>query len=414
MSIYQKLKALGESDQPIRVAVIGAGQMGYGMISQITQIKGIEVRAICSKGLINAQKAKETYLKSGLKQHEVFVSAHLSEVIHHPDVEIVIDATGIPDVGAQICLECLAAKKHIIMVNVEMDITIGTLMYHRFKEAGLVYTGSDGDEPACTFELVQFAQSIGLEVLVAGKGKNNKIRWHANPDSVAEEAHRRGMAPHMLASFADGTKTMAEMTLLSNATGFRVDVAGMHGTKGNLEETLKQLRLTSEGGVLDHYQCVEYVDGLAPGVFAIVKTDHPIVLHEINYMMQTEGDRQILYRPFHLGSLETPLTIAKVYFNHEFAIAPLFGQVSDTVCVSKRDIKAGEVLDGIGGFCVRGWTIDHKTVSEKKLIPIGLIAGQTIAKRDIPVDTILTEADVQLDTTTTIYRLRKEQDALYD
>ncbi len=413
MSIYQKLHALGQSGKAIKIGVIGAGQMGFGMISQLTLIKGIEVRAICSKFGFTAQKAKKAYLSSGLKHHEVFVSLSLKEVIHHPDVDIVIDCTGIPDVGAQICLECLAAKKHIVMVNVEMDITIGTLMYHRFKEAGLVYTGSDGDEPACTFELVEFAKAIGFEVLVAGKGKNNKIRLQANPDTVLEEATRRGMAAHMLASFADGTKTMAEMTLLSNATGMVPDVSGMHGTKGDLAQTLQQLRLKSEGGVLDQHGVVEFVDGLAPGVFAIVKSDNPHVVHEINYMMLSQGDRQILYRPFHLGSLETPLTIAKVYFNHEFAIAPLYGQVSDTVCIAKKDIKAGEILDGIGGYCVRGWIVHHKLVREQKLIPIGLIADRSVAKRDILSGTLLTEDDVALDKSTTIYRLRQEQDRIY-
>jgi predicted homoserine dehydrogenase-like protein len=413
MSIYQKLFALGESGKAIRIGVIGAGQMGFGMISQLTLIKGIEVRAICSKFGFTAQKAKVAYLNSGLKHHEIFVSKSLKEVINHPDVDIVVDCTGIPDVGAQICLACLEAKKHIVMVNVEMDITIGTLMYNRFKEAGLVYTGSDGDEPACTFELIEFAKAIGFEVLVAGKGKNNKIRLQANPDTVLEEATRRGMAPHMLASFADGTKTMAEMTLLSNATGMIPDIPGMHGTKGNLEDTLHQLRLKSEGGVLNQHGVVEYVDGLAPGVFAIVKSDNPHVVHEINYMMLTQGDQHILYRPFHLGSLETPLTIAKVYFNREFAIAPLCGPISDTVCVAKKDIKAGEILDGIGGYCVRGWIELHKVVREKKLIPIGLIEGNTTAKRDIPNGTLLTEDDVSVDTSTTIYRLRQEQDKIY-
>ena len=349
MTIYQQLNERELSNNPIRVGVIGAGQMGFGMISQIATIPGMVVTGISDIRLENAQRAKDAFLAASAKPNNVQASTSYREVINSPEVDVVVDATGVPEVGAKICMECLLAKKHVVLLNVEIDITIGTLMYNMFKAAGLVYSRSDGDEPASTFELYSFAKAMGFEVLVVGKGKNNKLRTNANPDTVAEEAKARGVAPHMLASFADGTKTMAEMTLLSNACGYKADITGMHGVSGHLKETVAQLRLKSEGGVLNSYGVVEYVDGLAPGVFVIVKGKSKGVIDQMNYMMKVENDHQILYRPYHLGSLETPFTIAKAVLNHEFSIAPLAGPISDTVCVAKKDIKAGDSIDGIGG-----------------------------------------------------------------
>jgi predicted homoserine dehydrogenase-like protein len=413
MTIYQQLNERELSGNPIRVGVIGAGQMGFGMISQIATIPGMTVGGISDIRLENAQKAKDAYLAASAKPNSVLASTSYREVINSPEVDVDVDATGVPEVGAKICMECLLAKKHVVLLNVEIDITIGTLMYNMFKSAGLVYSGSDGDEPASTFELYSFAKAMGFEALVAGKGKNNKLRTNANPDTVAEEAKERGVAPHMLASFADGTKTMAEMTLLSNACGFKADVTGMHGVSGHLKETVAQLRLKSEGGVLNSYGVVEYVDGLAPGVFVIVKGKSKGVIDQMNYMMKVENDHQILYRPYHLGSLETPFTIAKAVLNHEFSIAPLAGPTSDTVCVAKKDIKAGDPIDGIGGYCVRGVIESHVVTKEKKYIPIGLIAGKVFAKRDIANGAFVTEDDIQLDTNTTVWKLRKLQDEIY-
>lgn len=184
---------------------------------------------------------------------------------------MVVDATGVPEVGAKISLETLLAKKQLVLLNVEIDITIGPLMKKLYDSAGLVYTGSDGDEPAAITELYEFSKSMGMEVLVAGKGKNNKLKISANPDSCQVEADGKNMASHMLAAFQDGTKTMAEMNLLSNAIGYVPDVVGMHGISGDVDSVIKDLDLKDQGGILNKFGVVEYVDGLAPGVFVIVK-----------------------------------------------------------------------------------------------------------------------------------------------
>lgn len=412
MNIYSKLQSLESEKKHIKVGVVGAGQMGYGMICQIATIPGMGVFGISDINEDNLTKAKTSYIEMSNYRNDVYTSLDFKDMIKHADVDVIVDATGLTEVGAQIAVTSLLEKKHLVLLNVEIDITIGSLMHKLFTNSGLIYTGTDGDEPASTFELYNFAKAMGFEVLVAGKGKNNKLRIEANPDTVAQEAKDRGMSAHMLASFADGTKTMAEMNLLSNAIGFLPDITGMHGVSGDLNTTVEQLKTKQEGGVLNSYQVVEYVDGLAPGVFVIVKGQNEGVVEELNYMMKKFDDHHILYRPYHLASLETPISIAKAVIMQEPSIIPLGVPVSDTVSVAKKDIKAGERLDGIGGYCVRGVIESHKTTLEKSYIPIGLITGNTVAKRDIANGTFITTDDVQVDTTTTVYMLRTLQNRI--
>lgn len=414
MTILNELELREKEKNPIRVGVIGAGQMGFGMISQISTIPGMIVTGISDIKLENAKKAKEAYESSSKIKNQVLISTDFKEIINSEQVEIIVDATGIPEVGAQISLETLLAKKHLVLLNVEVDITIGPLMNRLFKAAGLVYTGSDGDEPAATAELYEFARTMGMEVLVAGKGKNNKLRPEANPDTCRKEAESKNMSPHMLAAFQDGTKTMAEMNLLSNAIGFIPDKVGMHGISASLDDVVGKLSKIEDGGILEKYGVVEYVDGLAPGVFVIVKGQNKDVGNEMNYLMKTiDQDRHILYRPYHLASLETPITIAKAVLNKDSAIVPMGAPVSETVAVTKKDIKKGEKIDGIGGYCVRGVLETHEEMNNNKHIPIGLITGNVTAKRDIPNGTFLTEEDVQLDENTTVWHLRKLQDSIF-
>lgn len=414
MTIYKQLLEREENNNPIKVGVIGAGQMGAGMIAQIATIPGMSVTGISDINLAAAQKAADAYNASAEKKIDILIANDFKEIINSNHVEIIVDATGVPEVGAKIALETLLAKKHLVLLNVEIDITIGPLMYKLFKAANLIYTGSDGDEPAATLEMYEFAKSMGMEVLVVGKGKNNKLQIDANPETARAEALSKGMADHMLAAFQDGTKTMAEMNLLSNAMGFVPDVVGMHGIKGDLDSVLHDLNTKENGGILNQFGVVEYVDGLAPGIFVIVKGQNENVRHELSYLMKKgERDHHILYRPFHLASLETPMTIAKAILNHDTAIVPRGAPVSETVAVTKKVIKAGERLDGIGGFCVRGVLETHQNMKKNGHIPIGLISGNVVAKRDIAKGIFITEDDVSLDETTTVWKLRKLQDEVF-
>ncbi|MBV7391497.1 NAD(P)-dependent oxidoreductase [Enterococcus sp. ALS3] len=414
MTLYGKLLEREKNNNPIKVGVIGAGQMGSGMIAQISTIPGMIVAGISDINLDNAKRAAEAYNASAAQKIDILTTTDFKEVIHSDKVEIIVDATGVPEVGAQISFETLIAKKHIVLLNVEIDITIGPLMKKLYDAAGLVYTGSDGDEPAVTTQLFEFAKTMGMEVLVAGKGKNNALKVSANPDSAQAEADAKKMSSHMLAAFQDGTKTMAEMNLLSNAIGFVPDKVGMHGISAGLDGTVEKLDLKENGGVLDNFGVVEYVDGLAPGVFVIVKGQNEGVRHELSYLMKKgERDHHLLYRPFHLASLETPLTIARAVLENDHAIVPMGAPISETVAVAKKDIKAGERIDGIGGYCVRGVLETHADMKKNGNVPIGLVGGSSVAKRDIKDGTFLTYDDIEIDESTTVYRLRKMQDQTF-
>jgi len=414
MTLYQQLEEREAEGNPIKVGVIGAGQMGFGMISQIAGIPGMIVKGISDINLDNAKKAMDSFNANSKKPEDILISTDFKEIVHSDQVEVVVDATGVTEVGAQLAMETLIAKKHLVLLNVEIDVTIGPLMKKLYDAGNLVYTGSDGDEPAVTTGLFEFAKSMGMKVLVAGKGKNNKIRLGANPDTAKAEADSKHMSPHMLAAFQDGTKTMAEMTLLSNATGLLPDVTGMHGIKGDLDKTVADLDLKENGGVLDKFGVVEYVDGIAPGVFVIVEGQNEGVANEMNYLLK-KGDRKhhILYRPFHLASLETPLTIAKAVMNHDHAIVPIGAPVSETIAVAKKDIKAGDIIDGIGGYSVRGVIEAHADFVANNHIPVGCVTGQTIALKDIKDGEALTYENTQLDSSAMVVRLRQLQDSVF-
>ncbi|MFT0803676.1 SAF domain-containing protein [Bacillus swezeyi] len=416
MSIYQQLLARDKEQQPIRVGVIGAGQMGFGLISQISRIPGMVLAGICDVNVKNAERARDFYQSQEKRSAQVIVSDDYQKIIQSDNVEVVVDATGVPEVGANISLEALRSRKHLVLLNVEVDITIGSYMHSMFNSAGLVYTGSAGDEPAAIVELYQFAKTMGLEVVVAGKGKNNPLKPTANPDTCKEEAHKKNMSPHMLAAFQDGTKTMAEMNLLSNAIGLVPDKVGMHGVDAGLDNVAEKLNLKENGGVLNSLGVVDYVNGLAPGVFVIVKSELEPVDEELRYLLKVDsshGPHYTLYRPYHLASLETPLTIAKAVLNHDTSIHPLGAPISETVTVAKRDIQPGETLDGIGGYSVRGVIETHEDMKSNGHIPIGLISGNVVAKKAIREGQFLTEDDVDLDPSTTVWKLRSLQDHLF-
>ncbi len=412
-TIYTDLLSLEKDKKAIRVGIIGAGQMGLGMAAQLSSLAGLRLAGICDHNLYKAKEAADNYFNlSGHKYDKKMPIAtdDYMDLLTSEDIDLIVEATGSVDGGAEIAQACLDHNKHMVLLNVELDITAGPILYKLFKEKNLIYTGSEGDEPAETFKLYEFAKSMGMEVLVIGKGKNNKVDFEADLETCREEAEAKGMNPRMLASFKDGSKTMAEMNLLANATGYVPDIAGMHGVSGDLEGTVEKLRLKEEGGVLNSYGVVEYVDGIAPGVFAIVKGQNKFVCDELNYMLKEDGDRHILYRPFHLGSLETVMTIAKACLYGLDAIVPLKGQVCDTVAVAKKDLEPGDRLDGMGGFCLRGQIEKHETTKQERHIPIGLIAGNTICKRPVKKGQILTFDDVDLDKSTHIYKLREKQD----
>ncbi len=215
----------------------------------------------------------------------------------------------------------------------------------------------------------------------------------------------------MLTGFIDGTNTMIEMTCMANATGFIPDIRGGHGVESNIDNLTNIFKLKEEGGILNKYKIVDYVrGGIAPGVFLIFTTNLEEIHNQLEYLNMGSGPNYVLYRPYHLTSLETPNTIYEACVNNRATIAPERGVVADTVTVAKKDLKAGERLDHIGGYTVYGSIEDHVVAKDKNLVPIGLIDKNTKVLRNIKKGEFITYDMVELDTSTEIYKLRKIQE----
>ncbi|MCJ1907313.1 NAD(P)H-dependent oxidoreductase [Planococcus ruber] len=428
LGINRKLQELEQNGTIIKVGLVGAGQMGRGMVSQIESMAGMRVVITADIQLENAAKA---YTKSGVaildvvktdqaaeaseavKAGKVVATTDAKLVTALPEVDVVVDATGVPDIGAKIAWDAILNKKHIVMLNVEADVTIGPLLKKMADASGVVYTGTAGDEPGAIMELYDFADALGFEVVALGKGKNNPLNLAANPDTAAEEAARKGASPKMLASFQDGTKTMVEMTAVANATGFLPDKPGMHGFVSDVKGLPELFKLKEQGGKVDHKRIVEYINGIAPGVFAIVASEKEEVNHEMHYLSMGEGPNYVLYRPYHLTSLETPISIARAFIFNEATIAPWKGLQAETVAVAKTDLEEGQFLDSIGGFTVYGTILSAQAAKDKQALPMGLVDRHVQLKRAIKKGEIITYGDVVQTKESTIWRLRRMQDEMF-
>jgi predicted homoserine dehydrogenase-like protein len=293
-----------------------------------------------------------------------------------------IDATGNPNTGTEFALTAIANGKHIVMLNVEADITIGRHLHEQARRAGVVYTGAAGDEPAATLELIGFAQSIGLEVVCAGKGKNNPLKWDAVPADYEAEAKARNMNARMLVEFVDGSKTMVEMVAIANCTGLVPDVPGMHGPAATREELASVLIPKEHGGVLSKKGCVDYSigKGVAPGVFCIVTTDHPRLQERMVDLKVGKGPYFALTRPYHLTSLEVPLSAARAVLHNHADMVPLERPVAECVTLAKRDLSVGEVLGRIGETDYRAWAMTHAQALSANAVPLGLAQGAKVVK----------------------------------
>jgi len=424
MTIKLKLNQLEKEGRYIRVGLIGAGQMGRGLISQIQSMRGMRVVAVAD---IRPENARNAYLYAGVKHshiietreaelaertidgQQVVVTDDMQLVLALPNVDVIVDATGVPNIGAEIAWKAILNKKHIVMLNVETDVTVGPLLNSMAQSAGVVYTGSAGDEPGAVMELYDFADLLGFEVIAIGKGKNNPLNVAANPDSSRDYAVSIGANPKMIASFQDGTKTMIEMTAVANPTGFIPDQPGMHGPSASVDQLPGMFRLKEDGGILNRTGIVEYVNGVAPGVFVIITSDKMEVHHEMKYLKMGDGPNYVLFRPYHLTSLETPLSVARAYFYGEQTIAPWKGLVAETVAIAKKDLNPGDTLDGIGGFTVYGRIMTAEEAKRDNALPIGLVHNQVVTKPVKCGETITFDA-VENSSELIIWELRRLQE----
>lgn len=424
MEYRSRLEELARKQgRPSRIALVGAGQMGRGFANQTQSMGGMTVAVIAD---VDPARIQQAYTDLGLGEAVISddvatLNQAISEgkptgttnafIVAELNVDVVVEATGVPEVGARVTSASLTNKKHVAVLNVEMDVTVGPLLTKMAEDNGVVYAVCHGDEPVECLELVNFARDLSFEVVMAGKGKNNPFEALSNPDTVAERAAQKKMNPKMLCSFTDGSKTMIEMSALSNATGLKVTKRGMIGPEATVKTLHNVFAPVADGGVLEETGVVDYCTGdVAPGVFVVVKTDKEYVAHEMSYLGMGPGPYFSLYRPFHLASVEAPLTVAKMLVEGRstFACTTLHAEV---VAATKKEHKAGDKFDGIGGYSMRAVADRKEDAARDNLVPIGLLQG-AIAKRDIPVGALVTWDDVDIDESQTIVALRRQMDEL--
>jgi predicted homoserine dehydrogenase-like protein len=400
------------SGNPVRVGLIGAGQMGTDVIATTRMMKGIRVvisadidieRAISSYRIAQidgdvmvAETAQQA--DDAVASGKLVATRDYRVVTDMKCIDVMLEATGVPEIGARAALRSARAGQDLSMMNVETDITVGPVLRWYAEQKGVLYALAAGDEPAACKELYDLAVSMGFTVVAAGKGKNNPLDRHATPvdPAVQKEAARRGLSPNMLIEFVDGSKTMIEMAAVSNATGLIPDIRGMHGPETDRDHLNQTFALKEDGGVLNKIGVVDYGIGhVAPGVFLIVRTDHPRLREALVLRDMGNGPYYTLFRPFHLCSIEVPLTCAMLAIRKQSNMVPLDRLVSEVFAVAKRDLNPGETLDAIGGTTYYSLIDTYERAKTECLLPIGLAKGAKLI-RPVKMDTPITCLDVEV------------------
>ena len=427
--LAKDLAARAETGKPVRIGLVGAGEMGTDIVSRVAHMRGIEIGAISE---LNPQAAGGSVtiaygdsdravatdttdaLNAAIESGRIATTQRVETLLESGRIDVVIDATGIPAVGAEIGLAAMEHGKHLVMMNVEADVTIGAYLRSEAERLGVVYSLGAGDEPSSCMELIEFVSAMGHRIVSAGKGKNNPLNFDATPDVYTEEAVRRHMNPRMLVEFVDGSKTMVEMAAIANATGLIPDRPGMHGPACSRDELNKVLIPESAGGVLSSGEGrVDYSigKGVAPGVFVVAEMDHPRIRERMEDLKMGDGPYFTFYRPYHLTSLEVPLTCARAVLYGKADMVPMARPVAEVCAVAKKDMAVGEVLDQIGEYCYRAWIMTAAEARSAAAIPCGLLTGAKITA-PIKKGDLITRANAAVPANSKIAMLRARQDAM--
>ncbi|AZO31712.1 homoserine dehydrogenase [Mesorhizobium sp. M1B.F.Ca.ET.045.04.1.1] len=415
-----------EKQGPITIGLAGAGQMGTDIVVQVALMPGMRIGAISE---VRPQAAIDAALLAGhdrsnivqapnaaaidraIEAGKIAVTEDLHALAAAGRIDVIIDATGNPNIGTLFALEVMKNGKHIVMLNVEADITIGRFLKEEARKAGVVYTGAAGDEPACTLEIIGFAKSLGFNIVAAGKGKNNPLNIDAVPADYEKEANERNMNARMLVEFVDGSKTAIEMVAIANATGLVPDVPGMHGPTATLEELASVLCPREDGGVLYRKGVVDYSigKGVAPGVFCIIETKHPRVLERMIDLKVGKGPYFTIFRPYHLTSLEVPLSAARAVVYKRADMEPLDHPVAEAVAVAKTNLGTGQSLGMIGENDYRGFAMTWEDARAKGALPLGLAERAKVVK-PVKAGDFLTYENCVPDDSMVITQIRRRLD----
>ena len=426
--LARDLQTRADTGKPVRIGLVGSGEMGTDIVTQVAHMPGIAIGAISELRPAAAGKAVDiayqtqghwqeaksvAALNAVMEQGKVAITDNVDHLINSGLIDVVIDATGVPAVGAEIGLRAMEHGKHLVMMNVEADVTIGAYLQHEAKRLGVTYSLGAGDEPSSCMELIEFVSAMGHPIVAAGKGKNNPLNIDAVPDQYDEEATRRNMNVRMLVEFVDGSKTMVEMAAIANATGLVPDCPGMHGPSATVETLSKVLVPKKDGGVLSRMGVVDYSigKGVAPGVFVVAEMSHPRVRERMEDLKMGHGPYFTFHRPYHLTSLEVPLTCARVVLYGKADMVPLAKPVAEVCAVAKKDLQPGDTLDAIGEYCYRAWIMTAEAARAAKALPCGLLHAAKVTK-PIRKGELITSANAEVPAGSKIAALRARQDKL--
>ncbi|MEM9430378.1 MAG: homoserine dehydrogenase [Pseudomonadota bacterium] len=425
--LARDLAARAEAGQPVRIGLVGSGEMGTDIVTRARMMDGVDVAAIADITPAAAHRAVEIAHREGGQSVDAAspdaVAAAIEAgktavttadvMLEAGQIDVVIDATGVPAVGAEIGLAAMERGKHLVMMNVEADVTIGAYLRREADRLGVVYSLGAGDEPSSCMEIIEFVTAMGHKVVCAGKGKNNPLNFDATPDGYIAEAERRNMNPRMLVEFVDGSKTMVEMSAIANATGLVPDIDGMHGPAAGPKDLATTLIPEKDGGLLSAPGRVDYSvgAGLAPGVFVICEAEHPRVWERMTDLKMGDGPYFAFIRPYHLTSLEVPLTCARAVLYGKADMIPLPKPVAEVAAVAKRDLVPGETLDLLGEYAYRAWAIEAERARHLKARPAGLLPGAVVTK-PIAKGALLTAENTALPPGSKIAELRRRQDEM--
>jgi predicted homoserine dehydrogenase-like protein len=421
-------KALEErhrAGRPLRVGMVGAGFMARGIALQMTgAVRGIELVAIANR---RAEGALRAYAEAGVTDVqevdtvsalERAIASGRAAVTEDPillceagSIDAIVEVTGSIEYAARVVLAALEHGKHVVLMNAELDSTLGPILKVYADRFGAVITNADGDQPGVIMNLYRFVKGIGVRPVLCGniKGLQDPYR---NPTTQEGFARRWGQKAHMVTSFADGSKISFEQSIVANATGMGIARRGMLGPSVAPGTPLREAVAHYPEEVLleDGPGIVDYVVGAepGPGVFVLGTHSHPAQRHYLDLYKLGEGPLYLFYRPYHLCHFEVPNSVARAVLFHDATIAPLGAPVVEVVATAKTDLRAGDVLDGIGHYMTYGQCESAAVVAEQGLLPLGLAEGCRL-RRDLARDEVLTYADVELPAGRLCDRLREEQ-----
>jgi len=420
MPLDTALRKRDTAARAIRVGMVGAGATGRAIALQLgTPVPGIRLMAIANR---TRQHAERAFREADITEWKTVASAHEAEVTiasgvpvltDDPSVltacdgiDVLVEVTGTVEAALHVTLAAFNHGKHVVLVNAELDSLLGPILKEKADQAGVVITNTDGDEPGVAMTLLRYLRSLGLRPVAAGNLKG-MVDYYRTPDTQRAFAERHGQDARKVTSFADATKLSMEATVLANATGFHVGRRGMYGPA--CEHVREMAHLLPPDQMLET-GLVDYALGAAPhtGAFVIVHEHSPLKKTQLGYYKLGDGPFYVFYTPYHLPHIQIASTIGRAVIDRDPTVAPIAGPVCEVLAVAKRDLKTGERLDGIGGFCTYGLIDNSAAARGMAALPIGLSEG-CVLRRDVAKDGVVTFADVDAHPSGIVETLWREQ-----